>query len=266
MRPAKKRLGQHFLHDRAVVARILQAADVGPGDTVLEIGPGRGILTFPLVERGARVFAVEVDPDLCADLRERGKDFPALRILQGDALAYPLEEIPAPFKVVANLPYNVGIPLLFRLLTLRDRVVSMTLMLQKEVIDRMTASPGGKDWGVLSAAVQFHTTAGLCFIVSRRAFTPPPRVDSAVVHLVPRAVPAAPVRDADFMMGLVRSAFSHRRKTLPNALSSHPTPKPAILDALREAGIDPRRRPETLTLAEWGRLADILFEFNRGSC
>jgi 16S rRNA (adenine1518-N6/adenine1519-N6)-dimethyltransferase len=265
-RRPKKSLGQHFLKDRAVVERILRVAEIDPRDTVVEIGPGEGSLTFSLAERAAQVVAVELDPDLYRSLLEKGRDYPHLRLVQADAMKFPFGEIPAPFKVVANLPYYITTPVLFRLLSFREKIQSLTLMIQKEVADRMVASPGGKEFGVLSITVQFYTQPKLCFTVSRDAFFPKPNVESAVVLLIPRAAPPVSVRDTAFFIDLVRTAFTHRRKVLANALRSTPFPREQIHEALHRAGVAPDRRPETLSLEEWGAVSDILFEFKRGSC
>jgi 16S rRNA (adenine1518-N6/adenine1519-N6)-dimethyltransferase len=264
---AKKSLGQHFLQDYGIIHRIIKEAAISPEDTVIEIGPGEGCLTFPLALAARRVIAIELDASLVGPLRERGIGYPALEVICADALTYPLETIAGPFKVVANIPYYITTPLLFHLLEYRDRIASMILMVQREVAERMAAFPGGKDYGLLSVTTQFHVRTEICFPVPREAFFPVPEVESAVVRLVPHASPPVSLRDEAFFFQLVRTAFSHRRKTLPNALHSPPHfSRDAVRRALDRMDIDPRRRPETLSLPEWGKLSDILFEFRHETC
>ncbi|ROR34669.1 16S rRNA (adenine(1518)-N(6)/adenine(1519)-N(6))-dimethyltransferase RsmA [Inmirania thermothiophila] len=247
----KRRLGQHFLHDPAVIERIVAAADPRPGDAVVEIGPGLGALTVPLLRRLGRLDVVELDRELLPALAARCEGLGELRIHAMDALALELAALgPGPFLVVGNLPYNVSTPLLFRLLGQLRHVRAMCLMLQHEVVARMAAAPGGRDYGRLSVAVQARCAVRPLFRVGPGAFRPPPRVWSTVVRLEPLAAPAvAPALDGAFDR-VLRAAFGQRRKTLRNALAG-------VLaeEAITAAGIDPRRRPETLTVEEFARLA-----------
>lgn len=254
----RKSLGQHFLHDPNIVRKILDAARIDPNETVLEIGPGRGALTAGLSDRAGRVIALELDAQLARHLRTQFADRPNVELITADALHFPFDQIPAPFKVVANLPYNVATPILFRLLEVRARIDKLIVMVQRELAERMVAQPGGHDWGPLGVALQYFTTATILFRVAPGGFTPPPRVDSAVVRLVPRPNPPVAVHDQKQFFSVVRGAFTHRRKTLRNALRDAGFPPPAIDAALAAAGIDPKRRPETVMLEEFARLADGL--------
>jgi 16S rRNA (adenine1518-N6/adenine1519-N6)-dimethyltransferase len=224
-----------------------------PGDTLLEIGPGRGAITRPLLERAGRLHVVEIDRDLAMALRA-GVGVPGeLIVHEQDALTLDLSEL-APagdrLRVVGNLPYNVSTPLLFHLLAQRASIRDMHFMLQKEVVDRIVAPPGGRDYGRLSVMVAWHCEAERLFDVGAGAFTPPPRVRSAVLRLLPRRVPLVTGIDEALLGRLVTAAFSRRRKTLRNALATLLT-----AERIEAAGIDPGRRPETLTPAEFARLA-----------
>jgi 16S rRNA (adenine1518-N6/adenine1519-N6)-dimethyltransferase len=251
----KKRFGQHFLHDRGVVQRILDAFDPQPGETLVEIGPGPGALTRPLLERSAPLHVVELDRDLAARLRS---DFPAGKLVvhEADALKFDfcaLTPTGGKLRVIGNLPYNISTPLLFHLLDQSTCIQDMLFMLQKEVVDRLAAAPGGKDYGRLSVMIQWQLLVEKLFDVPPGAFTPPPKVDSSVVRLVPHSVPPVQVRDAEVFAQVVRAAFAQRRKTLRNNLKGLLT-----TDRLESLGIDPQRRAETLTLAEFAELANAL--------
>jgi 16S rRNA (adenine1518-N6/adenine1519-N6)-dimethyltransferase len=267
IRSKRKALGQHFLRDQNIVRKIITLAEIQPDETVVEIGPGRGILTRALNETGSKVFAIELDRSLDEPLQKEFKDSPNVRIIQADALTYPFEDFPAPFAVVANLPYSISTPLLFRLLELRSRVSRMVLMLQLEVARRITAREGGKEYGLLSVGVQFYAEPRLEFVVPRGCFKPPPRVDSAVIRLTMRTTPKVAVKDESFFFRVVRAGFGHRRKSLRNALKDGGFPNNAVEEALDTASItaeDPQRRAETLSIEEFARLADKLFEITGG--
>jgi 16S rRNA (adenine1518-N6/adenine1519-N6)-dimethyltransferase len=255
----RKRFGQHFL-EPAWVAKLVSSLNAQPADTFLEIGPGRGALTTPLVSRVRRVVAVEIDRDLAAALRR--SDDPRLRVVEGDFLDVDLDEILAgealPVRVVGNLPYNVSSPILFKLLAAHDggrRLSDATLMLQREVADRLVARPGTGEYGALAIQVALHADVERVLTLPPGAFRPPPKVTSAVVRLSFHA-PAANVGDPAAFERVVRGVFLQRRKTLSNALKpvadSFGRSASQLLDA---AGIDPVRRPETLTLEEIARLA-----------
>lgn len=246
---ARKRFGQHFLHDPAVLARIVAAVDPRPGDNLVEIGPGRGALTEPLLARAGRLTAIEIDRDLAGGLRERFGE--SLELIEADALRTDYAALAAagPLRLVGNLPYNISSPLLFTLLTGDAPISDIHFMLQREVVDRMVAAPGARGYGRLSAAVAARAEAELLFTVGAGAFTPPPRVGSAVVRLRPRPAPFE-LPDPAAYDRVVTAAFGRRRKTLRNALSG-------LLDAgtIAAAGVDPGARAETVTPAQFAALA-----------
>jgi len=260
----RKRWGQNFLCDPGIVRRIVELAAVTDEPAVLEIGPGLGALTDALAAAARRLYLIEIDRRLAARLEARYAEQPHVRIITGDVLALALDTmIDAPHAtVVANLPYNITTPVLFRLLELRHRFPRAVLMVQREVATRLAARPGGKDWGVLPALVQTFAEVRIAFGVSRRSFLPPPRVESAVVEVRWAATPRVDVGDADAYRAVVRAAFGQRRKTLRNALGALATGRgfdaPALLAAFSQAGIDPGTRAERLTTADFARLARAL--------
>jgi 16S rRNA (adenine1518-N6/adenine1519-N6)-dimethyltransferase len=254
MLPApRKRFGQHFLTDRHYVRRIVEAIAPRPGEAMVEIGPGTGILTEPLIEAGLRpLHAVEIDRDLARALRER---FTAagLVVHETDVLEFDFASLPAPLRVVGNLPYNVSTPILFQVAAAADRIADGVFMLQKEVVDRMVARPASAEYGRLSVMLQYRFEMAALFRVPPGAFTPPPKVDSAVVHMRPLGADRLRARDEELFSQLVGAAFSQRRKTLRNAARALAGP-----DAFERAGIDPGRRGETLSVAEFVGLADAV--------
>jgi 16S rRNA (adenine1518-N6/adenine1519-N6)-dimethyltransferase len=262
LRP-RKRWGQHFLCDAAVVRRIVDTAEIGPGGAVLEIGPGLGALTDELARRAARLVLVEIDPALAARLTDRFAGDDRVRVVTGDVLELPLEDLlgATPATVVANLPYNVASPVLFRLLELRARVPRAVLMLQLEMAERLTARPGSKTYGASSVLVQAFAEVRIAFKVSRRSFLPPPDVDSAVVDVRWSPAPRADVGDPELFRAVVRAAFGQRRKMLRNALRLLVEARTGAASpeaVLRAAGIDPAARAETLDLAAFARLTRAL--------
>jgi 16S rRNA (adenine1518-N6/adenine1519-N6)-dimethyltransferase len=257
-------LGQHFLRDDAVAERIVVLVHPTHRDLVVEIGPGQGALTGRLARAAGRLLALEVDETLAVALRERFKDDPRVEIRLADARAFDYTGLPGlkpdpagRVLVVGNLPYSVGKPILQSLVEAGPAVDEMALMLQKEVAERVAASPGGKTYGSLSVLTQWACEARLTFTVPSGAFRPPPQVDSAVLHLRARRAPPVPVGDPARLRAVVLAAFGQRRKSLANALASglglHVERARALCVA---AGIDGGRRAETLTLAEFARLAD----------
>lgn len=253
----RKSWGQNFLIDYNIQRKILDAAEIRPGEQVVEIGPGRGILTKGLLERGAELLAIEIDPLLVGTLKQT---IPSthLHLVQEDALQYPYDQIPSPYKVVANLPYYLSTPLLFRLLEERQRISRMVLMLQKEVAERLVAPVGEKNYSVLTVMVQLYAEVRIGFRVSKGCFRPRPDVDSSVIVLTPLPQARVPIRDEARFGRIVRGAFAHRRKRLANALADAGFPKDRVDAALQKIGIDPARRGETLSLAEFASLADTL--------
>jgi len=265
LRP-RKRWGQHFLCDPAVAQRIVDAAALGPDSVVLEIGPGLGALTDELAARAARLYLVEIDRGLTARLAARYAERPHVRVLQGDVLTLPLDELVAEpsVTVVANLPYNISTPVVFRLLELRRRFPRAILTLQREVAVRLASPPGRATYGVTSVLVQAFAEVQLRFAVSRRSFFPRPQIDSTVVELAWTAAPRVEIGDVRLFTSVVRAAFGQRRKMLRNALGGLMTGKGISADAGRalytRAGIDPAARAEQLDLAAFGRLARVLSE------
>jgi len=235
----RKRFGQHFLHDPRVLARIVDAVSPAATDFLVEIGPGEGALTAPLLERAGKLEAIELDRDLASGLAARFPPF-KLTVHCADALEFDFARFPAGLRLVGNLPYNISTPLLFHLARYAERVRDMHFMLQLEVVERMVAAPSTAAYGRLSVALQARFAMQKLFKVSKGAFRPPPKVESAVVRLVP--LPAMLQIDDD----LLRQAFSARRKQLRNALPG--------VDFAR-AGIDPRLRPENLSPEDYARLS-----------
>ena len=259
----RRSLGQHFLIDKNIVHKIVRLAELQPGETVLEIGPGRGILTEALLDSSGLVVAVELDAALCAHLRATLGRRSNFRLVEGDALTFEYAQVPSPFLVVANLPYYVSTPLLFRLLEDRRRIDRLVLMLQEEVVARLAAAPGGRDYGALSIAAQFYCEVRQAFRVPPTCFRPKPQVGSAVVVLTPLPKPRVSVADEAFLFRVVRAGFAHRRKALPNSLRDEGFECALTAAALEQAGIDPRRRAETLSIEEFAALADELLSLNQ---
>ncbi len=247
----RKRFGQNFLHDPAVLDRIVAAIDPRPGDRVVEIGPGQGALTLPVLARCGRMTAIELDRDLVEPLRQRAASVGELEIVQADALDVDYAALPGqgPLRLIGNLPYNISTPLLFHVLDAAGCLRDAHFMLQKEVVDRMVAGPGTKTYGRLSIMLAAACSAEKLFDIGPGAFRPPPKVMSSVVRLVPHAEPPFPIPDPARFAGLVGRAFSMRRKTLRNALKGWVTE--ADLEA---AGIDPGARPETVPPAGFAAL------------
>lgn len=251
----KKRFGQHFLHDPLVIGRILDAIAPRPADRIVEIGPGLGAITLPLLQRVERLEAVELDRDVIPRLLDaaRGQQTGELTVHQGDALKTDFTALAnsGMLRLVGNLPYNVSTPLLFHFLAHRRVIRDMHFMLQKEVVDRMAAAPGGREYGRLTVMLAAHCEVIPLFRIGRGAFRPPPRVESAFVRLVPHTQPPFPLPDPGRFARIVTQAFSQRRKTLRNALKGAVSP-----ERMQQAGIAPEARPETLTPAQFAALAE----------
>jgi 16S rRNA (adenine1518-N6/adenine1519-N6)-dimethyltransferase len=247
---ARKRFGQHFLTDRAVIDAIVDAIDPKPDDALVEIGPGLGAMTDPLVARNAKLTVIELDRDLAERLRRR----PELDVIEADVLEVDFAALARRrgqrLRIVGNLPYNISTPILFHLLGASAEVVDQHFMLQKEVVDRMAAAPGSKDYGRLSVMLQWRYAIESVLDVPPTAFDPPPRVDSAVVRM--RPLPLLPAVDAALLEELVRVAFSQRRKLLRNTLGRW-------LDARQHTGaFDLQRRAEQVPVDEYLALAAAL--------
>jgi len=253
---ARKRFGQNFLHDAGVIHRILRAIHARAGERLVEIGPGQGALTEGLLGSGAQLDVVELDLDLVPLLQAKFGLAPNFTLHQGDALKFDFRALssePHSLRVVGNLPYNISTPLIFHLLEHAGLIRDMHFMLQKEVVERLAAVPGGGDWGRLSIMVQYHCRVEHLFNVGSGAFNPAPKVDSAIVRLVPHETLPYPAKDHRQLERVVREAFNQRRKTLRNTLKGL-----LSADAIEAAGVDGSLRPEQLDLAAFVRLADQL--------
>ncbi|MFQ5913246.1 MAG: 16S rRNA (adenine(1518)-N(6)/adenine(1519)-N(6))-dimethyltransferase RsmA [Nitrospinota bacterium] len=261
------RLGQHFLRDPFVLRRIASFLRPEKGDLVVEIGAGRGALTRILaraVSPAGRLIALELDPDLAADLRRKFAGVPGVSILEADARTFDFSAVARTggrtVRVVGNLPYYAATTILLNLLKWRGRIQDVVVMVQKEVADRIAANPGSKDYGRLSVAMQLWCEVDLGFDVDPKAFRPPPKVFSTVLRLIPQTRPRVPLSDPHFFEQIVRASFAQRRKTLLNNLKAHFGREEVarIQQALAECEIDPARRAETLRLEEFARLSDRL--------
>jgi 16S rRNA (adenine1518-N6/adenine1519-N6)-dimethyltransferase len=248
-------LGQHFLVDPNTAARIVRLSGVRPGDRVLEIGPGAGSLTVALVEAGARVTALELDRHVLPILREVVGD--SVEIVAGDALTADLDTIArmdqGPWRLVANLPYNVATPIVMRVLDDAPQVTELLVMVQREVGARLAAGPGGKEYGAVSVKVAYHAHAEVVGVVKPTVFLPPPKVDSALVRIVRHRAPPVDVPDPVALFAIVRAGFAHRRKMLRRALQPMLAERTAAV--LEAAAVDPSARAEAIDLEAWARIA-----------
>lgn len=254
MHKARKRFGQNFLHDPGVIKRIVDCVAVKAEDNLVEIGPGQGAITGLLLERAQQLNVVELDRDLIPILLAQFANNKGLQIHQADALKFNFTNLYKegdPLRIVGNLPYNISTPLIFHLLALGNKVKDMHFMLQKEVVERMAALPGGKSYGRLSIMTQYHCQVHHLFNVPPECFVPQPKVESAIVRLVPRTRFEPTAHDPRRLDQLVSAAFQQRRKTLRNALKQW-----CSSDDLEALGINPGARPETLSPADYVRLAN----------
>ena len=257
---AKKHLGQNFLHEQGIIRKIVQAVDPQPGDRIVEIGPGQGAITFPLLDRHGALTAIEFDRDLIAPLTEAARAHGTLTIVHRDvldvdftALAEGGQDVPGQIRLVGNLPYNLSSPILFHALDHAGAIRDMHFMLQKEVVDRMAAGPGSKVYGRLSVMLQAYCRVVPLFKVPPGAFRPAPKVDSAVVRLVPRAASEIGVDNRVRFAHVVRAAFGQRRKTLRNALQGV-----ATSEMIEAAGLRSDARAEQIDVAGFVRLANLV--------
>jgi 16S rRNA (adenine1518-N6/adenine1519-N6)-dimethyltransferase len=248
----RKRFGQNFLVDRSHIVRIIQAIDAQPDDRAVEIGPGLGALTGPLLERLSVLHVIEIDRDIVTRLSSA---FPGERLIvhEGDALKFDFASLGPRLRVIGNLPYNISSPLLFRAAEFREAIRDCHFMLQREVVDRMAAAPGSKSYGRLSVMLQYRFRVEKLFNVPAGAFRPAPQVDSAFVRLAPHAKLPSPAQDERLFGQIVTKAFSQRRKTVRNALSDF-----VSAEELSVLGIDPRLRPEDLSLDDFVRVANAV--------
>lgn len=252
---ARKRFGQNFLHDPVIVRRVIGAIDPKPGERLVEIGPGQGAITLPLLRACGTLHVIELDRDLVQPLADKARDIGQIVIHQQDALRFDFSGLgnQGGLRVVGNLPYNISTPLLFHLIDQSEYIQDMHFMLQKEVVDRLAAIPGGSDYGRLSVMIQYYCRVEPLFRVGPGAFRPAPKVESAFVRLVPHAQPPVAATDIACLAMLVRQAFSQRRKTLRNSLKGLLT-----ADEIAHTGTDPAARPETISLRQYVALADRL--------
>ncbi len=264
-RPTRKRFGQHFLIDHGILEEIATLADLRAEDRVLEIGPGCGTLTLVLLQRGAEVEAIEIDRDAVAFLRRQLEPHFPLTVHQDSALdvnlAALLESTPIPWKVVANLPYNVGTKILFRLFEQGDRIEEMTLMFQREVADRIVAHPGDSEFGALSLMAQLYSEVHLAMTLPPGAFVPPPKVRSAVVQF--RLIPGTRIGDPNLRSAfeqVVKAAFRQRRKTLANGLKAMGCDKSAVQEDLESLGLRSKIRPQKVAFEEFEELTKRLID------
>jgi 16S rRNA (adenine1518-N6/adenine1519-N6)-dimethyltransferase len=259
----KKRLGQHFLIDRNILAKVIRTAEVEKGDVVLEVGPGLGEMTLALAHQAKKVIAVEIDSKLAVILKQKVRDFSNVEVVKSDILKVDFSQFLRkerhPIKVVANLPYQITTPLLFRFIESKEAFSTLTLMLQKEVAERMVASPGRKEYGPLSIFIQMFSDVSIRFFIKPSAFFPPPNVESAVVLMSFKEKPVVKLEDEEWFKKVVKGCFGYRRKTLMNALKHSGLPLPQSIESrMEKIGVDPRRRPETLTIQDLVHLAEAL--------
>lgn len=250
----RSRLGQNFLFDPSIARRIVDSAGVSSGDLVVEIGPGHGTMTRIIAGRAGRLIAIEFDKRLFDNL---AREFSASRnvgLVNMDVMDYDFGALP-PFKVIANIPYYITTPIIFRLIEDAPGLVSMTLTIQKEVAERIVAGPGGRDYGILSLMVQFFGKAGLVFTIPAGAFTPRPKVDSAVIRIVRHEKSPVDLVDPTVFRKVIRASFAGRRKMIGNTLKPF---NAGIRSLLEGISIDPKRRPETLSMEEFAEIANAL--------
>ena len=264
---AKKKFGQNFLIDKSVLSGIVEAAGVTDNDLVLEIGPGIGSLTQYLAESAGKVVAVEIDRGLLPVLEDTLSEYDNVTVINQDILKVDIDRIVTesnnnrPIKVVANLPYYITTPIIMKLFEGGALIESITVMIQKEVADRMVAEPGSKDYGSLSLAVGYYAEAVKVMDVSPSSFIPQPGVGSAVVNLVRYTKPVVEVNDEKYMFEIIRTSFNQRRKTLSNSLSNNPNlgvSREDVTNALQKMGVDEKARGEILSLRQFAELSDIL--------
>lgn len=255
---ARKRFGQNFLHDNGIIEKIVRAIGATPDDNVIEIGPGMGAITDRLLQdTGGKLDVVELDRDLIGILRTKFFNYPDFTIHEGDALRFDFRQLQHSdnrMRLVGNLPYNISTPLIFHLLSYRDKVQDMHFMLQREVVERMAAGPGEKAYGKLGVMTQYHCRVLPLFLVPSGAFTPRPKVESAIVRLVPHETMPLVAKDEKLLRRVVQSAFNMRRKTLRNSLADH-----IDAEGLVRLGVDPAERAENISLADFVKISDDCF-------
>lgn len=255
-RSSRKKLGQCFLVDGSVADRIVRRSGIRKGERALEVGPGRGILTRRLLRAGAIVHAVELDEKLYERLKQEMEGEDNLLVDRANALKFDYSSIGTPYKIISNLPYSVSVPLIKKFLENADRISSMTLMVQAEVGKRLTASPGDSSYGSLSLYVAYHCDVEYLFTVPPGAFRPRPKVDSAVIQMIPFEEPPVSVPDKERFFDFIGAAFVHRRKTIRNNLRKFWDNVDILEKAFADAYISPDLRPQDISLQEFARLFD----------
>ncbi|MET4025492.1 16S rRNA (adenine1518-N6/adenine1519-N6)-dimethyltransferase [Marinobacter sp. MBR-99] len=253
---ARKRFGQNFLHDPGVIEKIVRSINPKPEDAIVEIGPGLGAITEEILAVNPRLQVVELDRDLIPVLRTKFFNYPEFRIHEADALSFDFSQLVVdgrPLRIVGNLPYNISTPLIFHLLAQSGVVQDMHFMLQKEVVQRLAATPGDNNYGRLGIMAQYFCKVQPLFEVGPGAFRPAPKVDSAIVRLVPHKELPHPAKNLKTLQAVVRTAFNARRKTLRKALAALVT-----VEQLQSVGINDGLRPENLSLADYVKIADLL--------
>lgn len=247
----RKRFGQHFLEDKIIVERIIAALDPQPDQKIIEIGPGTGALTLPLLKQQGILHVVELDRDLANNLVEKCQRLGKLHVHCHDALDFDFSHLGNDCRIIGNLPYNISTPLIFHLLEYTPFISDMVFMLQREVVERMSAQPGGKEYGRLSVMVQSQCQTEKLFNVGPEAFTPPPKVESTVIKLTPYQTPAVEIINEQDFARIVKQAFAHRRKTLRNTLKGMLDEKQMV-----SIGIDPELRAEKLSISQFAALSN----------
>ena len=254
----KQPLGQNFLTDPQIASEIVRQANINPEGKVVEIGPGKGILTQLLLEQAASLLAVEVDPRLCGMLRRQYGKNPKFELVEANAMTYDYSAAGSRYQVVSNLPYYAAMPIMQRLIHYKKHVVDMTLMLQKEVVDRLVAKPETKTYGSLSVFPQLHCRVERLMEVGRDAFFPPPKVKSSVIRLTPLEQSPVTIDNLKTFHHVVNTAFFHKRKMLRNNLKGLSKPYQMDIKRIEDAGIQLDRRGETLTLQEFATLSNLI--------
>lgn len=252
----KRPLGQNFLNDENIAREIIRLANIRPGGEVLEIGPGKGILTEYILAKVGKLTAIEIDPKLIAGLDKKYGAIPKLKLVHGDALKYDYGSVGPDFQVISNLPYYAAMPIMKRLIHYRSSIFDMTLMVQREVANRLVASPGTKEYGSLTVYTQYNCNVEKLLEVGKSSFTPPPKINSTVVKLTPLRQPRVEVKDPNTFFRIVHAAFFHKRKMLKNNFKT--LEKFLAIDAgqIESSGIDLSRRAETLTLQDFATISN----------
>ena len=253
---ARKRFGQNFLHDQNIIDKIIRSINPKPTQNIVEIGPGQGALTYPLLEKLGHLNAVEIDRDLIQILEQQSSEYGSLSIHEGDALKFDFNQVAQTdnkVRLVGNLPYNISTPIIFHLLEYIDLIADMHFMLQKEVVERMAAEPNSKTYGRLTVMLQWYFDVDYLFDIPPSAFNPPPKVTSSLVRLTPKAAPLTQLNSTTQFSKLVNRVFQQRRKTLRNILKNYLNE-----DEILSLGISPTARPETLSVVDFANLSNLI--------